>query len=127
MPMKYQPNAMQCAMLTVLLVTEYEKEKEKTTTRARISHITLRTISARTRLRASFLDEWIDALAELGWSAFPVGDHFAIIKTDTTEKWVRIASKRIRPTLKRVYSGDTAVFDELEMLGEAMEEPDWLE
>ena len=99
-------SAAEVAMLTIFLVTEYDNEKGKKTTRTRISQTTLRVISDRQRLRASLIEDWIDELSNLGWSAFPVGDNFAIIQTEAVEGWVRISAKRIRPTLRRISLGD---------------------
>ena len=106
-------SAAEVAMLTIFLVVAYDQEKSKTTTRARISGTTLRVISDRQRLRGAFIDEWVDELAGLGWSTFPVGDHFAIILTKTVEGWVRISSKRIRSTLRRISLGDDTALPEV--------------
>ena len=96
---KSRRSAAEVAMLTIFLVITYDKEKSKTTTRFRVSPSTLRIISERKRLHSAFIEDWIDELAEFGWSAFQVGDHFAIIHTEAVNGWVRISSKRIRSTL----------------------------
>jgi hypothetical protein len=113
MQIKSRREAAEVAMLTIFLVVAYDQEKSKTTTRARISQATLRVISERKRLHGSFIDEWMDELADLGWSAFPVGDHFAIIRTDTVDGWVRISTKRIRSILTRISIGDDAALEEV--------------
>ncbi len=104
------------AILTVYLVIAYDQEKQKTTTRARISQATLRIISERKRLHAAFIDEWIDELADLGWSVFQVGDHFALIQTEAVDGWVRISTKRIRPILQRLSIGDETALPEVAAL-----------
>lgn len=120
MPRHYRLSAAEVAILTLFLIKEYYREKEKPGTRARVSQQTLRIIAARKRLRSAFIDEWTDELAALGWSAFPVGDNFAIIRSEATEGWPRIGSKRIRDTLLRVHRGEAGALAEVE---EAIEEP----
>ena len=114
MPSNYRVTAADAATLTVHLVQEFDREKTKTSTRVRISQATLRAIANRVRLRGAFVDEWIDELDNVGWSAFPVGDHFGIIRTETTEGWVRIGSKRIRETLKFIHAGKPGVLAKIE-------------
>lgn len=103
----------EAAILTVFTISEYDQEKSKTTTRARIQQATLRILADRQRLRAAFVEDWIDELANLGWSTFPVGDGFGVIKTEAVSGWVRIGSKRIRPTLDRIRLGDESAFDDV--------------
>ncbi len=124
MPRFYRPSAADVAMLTIYLIRAYDQEKGKTTTRARLSEQTLRVMGSRINLRAAFKDEWIEELAALGWSAFPVGDHFGIIRTETTEGWVRIGSKRIRDQLQRIHRGDVGALAEIEKAIETPAEPD---
>jgi hypothetical protein len=113
MQIKSHRSATEVAMLTIFLIVAYNQEKSKTTTRVRISQATLRVISERKRLRGSFVEEWIDELADFGWSAFRVGDHFALILTETVEGWVRIGTKRIRSTLLRISIGDDEALAEV--------------
>ena len=111
--MMYQPSAAETAVLTVHLIRAYDEENDKATTRARVSTKTLRRISMRTILREAFVEEWIDAVGRLGWTAFPIGDHFALIQSKAIDGWPRIGSARISEVLQRVRRGDDSVFDEL--------------
>lgn len=120
--MTYHPTPAEVAILTVHLIAAYDDEKDKRTTRARISSRTLRRMSVRAHLREAFLNDWTDEVAELGWAVFPVGDNFALIHTDTIESWTRIGSQRVRPLLQRVRAGDDGVFAELLANREADEE-----
>jgi hypothetical protein len=122
--MIFQPSAPQVAILTVHLISAYDSEKDKVTTRARISAKTLRRISLRSVLREAFIQEWTDALGRLGWAAFPIGDHFALIQAKAITGWPRIASSRIDDVLWRVRRGDNPVFDELVVSNSEDEETD---
>jgi hypothetical protein len=113
MQVKSRRSTDEVAMLTIFLIIAYDQEKSKTTTRARISQATLRIISERKRLHHGFIDDWIDAMADFGWSVFPVADHFAVIQTDTVDGWVRIGTKRIRPMLQRLSIGDDTALEEV--------------
>lgn len=102
---------MQAALLTLHLIAAYDQEKGRSSTRLRVSARTLRRIALRPVLRDAFVDEWVLSLARLGWGAFQVGDHFALVQLKTVEGWTRVAPKRIDDTLQRVRDGDTSVFD----------------
>jgi hypothetical protein len=105
------PSASETALLTVHLIMRYDDEKGKKTTRARISAKTLRILSSRAHLRESFCEDWIDELGVLGWTAFPIGDHFALILSQTIADWPRLGATRIRDTLHRVRQNDQSVFE----------------
>jgi hypothetical protein len=111
---KYRPTAAEVAILVVFLMWSYDREKGRDTSRARISAKTLRTVSIRTKLREAFLDEFFDEMGTLGWTAFPVGDNFGLIRTETIDGWPRIGSSRVRPILDRVRAGDIEVFEQIE-------------
>ncbi len=106
-------SAAEVAMLTIFLFKEYDRDKGKNTSRARISQATLRVLSERQRLRASFVEDWIDELSSLGWSAFPVGDNFAIIETNTVTGWARISAKRLKSVMMRISIGDDSAMAEV--------------
>lgn len=114
MPRKYRLTAYKAAILTLHLLAVYSDDKGRGTARARISQATLRRLSGRTSLREVFVNEWIEELGLLGWSAFQVGDNFALIHTETIENWPRVASTRIREDLNKVLGGDDAEFDRIE-------------
>jgi hypothetical protein len=113
MPKPYRLSAYEAAILTIYLIQTYSQEKGRNASRARLSQSTLRRLADRERLRSAFIDEWIDELAALGWSAFPVGDKFAIVETATTDGWPRIATNRIRDELDRIHGGETRLIDEI--------------
>lgn len=114
MPRKYRLTAYKAAILTLHLLAVYGEDRGKGCARARISQATLRRISGRTSLREVFVNEWIEELGSLGWSAFQVGDNFALIHTETIDNWPRVASTRIRDDLNKVLCGDEAEFDRIE-------------
>jgi len=95
------------------MVKKYDELKGKHTTRARISTKTLRILSGRAYLRDTFCDAWRDQLSVLGWTAFPVGDHYALIRLATIDDWPRIGAARIRKIIQRICEGDQKVFDEI--------------
>jgi hypothetical protein len=107
MPRQYRLTACEAATVTTYLIRRYDLEKDKTTSRARISQQTLRIMAGRYLLRSAFVDDWTDELATVGWSVFPVGDHFGLIQTEATEGWPRIGSKRIKDELRDIHAGDT--------------------
>jgi hypothetical protein len=88
-------------------------EKKRNTTRARISAKTLRMISLRARLETVFLNDWLDHLSYLGWSGFPIGDNFGLIKSDVLEGWPRIGAFGIRKDIASLQRGDQSLIDEL--------------
>jgi len=113
MPKPYRLSAYEAAILTIYLIQAYGQEKGRNATRARISQATLRRLADRERLRSAFIDEWVDELAALGWSAFPVGDNFAIVESASTDGWPRIATSRIREELQKIHDGDTEEFERI--------------
>ena len=114
----YRQSAAEAAILAIFLIREFDREKAKMTTRARISESTLRIIANRRRLSGAFVDDWTDELAILGWSAFPVGDRFGMIRNDTADCWPRIASKRIQPVLQDLRRGDRTMWSRIEAVVE---------
>lgn len=113
MPRKYLPSVDEVAMLTIYVISFHETEE--TAGYARISRETLRKISLRKRLEVEgFVDKWIIELAELGWSAFPVGDEFGLVRSDIVPgSWCKVTSRPIRRHLDAIQKGDQSLFDEL--------------
>lgn len=109
----YRLSAFETAILTIHLIQSYSHEKGRNATRARISQATLRRLAARERLRTALIEEWIDELAALGWSAFPVGDNFAIVETASTDGWPRLATPRIGLELRKIHDGDADEFERI--------------
>jgi hypothetical protein len=86
-PRPYKPDALECAILLLLLVQPEER------TRARLAEITLKRLWSRRRLRDDFLREVQDWLFRAGWALFYAGTTFAIVKTKAVEGWPRVTYK----------------------------------
>ena len=106
--------ATEVAKITVYLVSAYDKEKRKNTSRFRISSKTLRRISGRAVLRDAFIEEWENALYYLNWNTLRVGDCFGLIRAKTIDDWSRISSTRIKSVIERVRTEDRDVWEEIE-------------
>jgi hypothetical protein len=98
-PRPYQPDAMECAILLLLLVGPEER------TRARLAEITLKRLWSRRRLRDEFLREVQEWLFRAGWALFYAGTTFGVIKTKSVEGWPRVTSKDLEANLKKVVRG----------------------
>jgi len=95
----YQPDAMECAILLLLLVGPEER------TRARLAEITLKRLWNRRRLRDEFLRDVQDWLFRAGWALFYAGTTFGIVKTKAVEGWPRVTSKELGNELEKVARG----------------------
>jgi hypothetical protein len=95
----YEPDAMECAILLLLLVGPEER------TRARLAEITLKRLWNRRRLRDEFLREVQDWLFRAGWALFYAGTTFGIVKTKAAEGWPRVTSKELGAELEKVARG----------------------
>jgi hypothetical protein len=98
-PQPYVPDALECALLLLLLVQPEER------TRARLAEITLKRLWNRRRLRDEFLREVQDWLFRAGWALFYAGTTFAIVKTKAVEGWPRVTSKDLGAELGKVARG----------------------
>jgi hypothetical protein len=96
----YEPDAMECAILLLLLVGPEER------TRARLAEITLKRLWNRRRLRDEFLRQVQDWLFRAGWALFHAGTTFAIVKTKAAEGWPRVTSKELGTELAKVARGE---------------------
>ena len=96
----YEPDAMECAILLLLLVGPEER------TRARLAEISLKRLWNRRRLRDDFLREVQDWLFRAGWALFYAGTTFAIVKTKAVEGWPRVTSKDLQAELVKVQRGE---------------------
>ncbi|WP_425252959.1 hypothetical protein ACPJXG_28260 [Janthinobacterium sp. NFX145] len=76
----------------------YEKEKDRQVNRYRFGLITLRKIANRKSIRASFVKELEDELAELNWLLITVGAEYAIVSLDKSEAWLKLSAKRLCDT-----------------------------
>jgi hypothetical protein len=99
MPRPYEPDAMECAILLLLLVKPQER------TRTRLAEITLKRLWNRRRLRDEFVGEVQDWLFRAGWALFYAGTTFGMVKTKAVEGWPRVTSKDLRPQLAKVARG----------------------
>lgn len=109
----YLPTPFEVAILTIELVRAYDMEYGRNSSRFRITSKTLRRVSNRGRFRDAFLDDWIDALALLGWAVIRIDDDFALIKSDTVAGWTRIASSRIDSLIRSVHDQEPGVLDDI--------------
>src|SRR5215472_11039857 len=96
----YQPDALECAILLLLLMQPKER------TRARVAEITLKRLWQRRRLGDEFLRDVQDWLFRAGWALFYAGTTFAIVKTKAVEGWPRVTSKDLLAELARVARGE---------------------
>jgi hypothetical protein len=99
-PRPYEPDALECAILLLLLVGPEER------TRARLAEITLKRLWNRRRLRDEFLRDVQDWLFRAGWALFYAGTTFGIVKTKAAEGWPRVTSKGLGAELAKVARGE---------------------
>jgi hypothetical protein len=95
----YQPDALECAILLLLLV------QSKDRTRARLAEITLKRLWKRRRLGDEFLREVQEWLFRAGWALFYAGTTFGLVKTKAVEGWPRVTSKELAADLTEVARG----------------------
>jgi hypothetical protein len=123
--------AEETALVTAYLIHLYENEIKKEISRLRLSRNSVRYLGLRDNLREAFVADWIDALAQWGWIAFPHGEEFGLVHASTISGWVRIGTKRVaedRKRLAKLNSADRSVLlDKMRTTLEqllASEEPD---
>lgn len=105
----------QTALLILRAHEAYEAESDRALTRFRLNRKTMRKLSGRTNLRDAFIDDVREELIEFGWSMFPVGDQYALLRLDRVDSWQRIAAGRISAELTQAISSPDAFdFDALE-------------
>jgi hypothetical protein len=95
----YQPDALECAILLMLLVQPKER------TRARLAEITLKRLWKRRRLGDEFLREVTEWLFRAGWALFYAGTTFGMVKTKSVEGWPRVTSKELEAELEKLARG----------------------
>jgi hypothetical protein len=109
----YQPSASELAILVVLLVQRYSRERGREVSRFRIARNSLRRLAIRDRLRDALVDEWIDIMAlQHGWLTFSHDEEFILLKAETTRTWTKIATKRCDDIIKRLRNGDGSAIDD---------------
>jgi hypothetical protein len=95
----HQPDAMECALLLLLLVQPKER------TRIRLAEITLKRLWKRRRLGDEFVAEVQEWLFRAGWALFYAGTTFGLVKVRSVEGWPRVTSKELGAELEKVASG----------------------
>jgi hypothetical protein len=95
----YQPDALECAILLLLLV------QPKGRTRIRLAEITLKRLWKRRRLGDEFVAEVQEWLFRAGWALFYAGTTFGLVKTKSVEGWPRVTSKELEAELEKVVRG----------------------
>ncbi len=83
------------AQLLAINAKLYEKEKDRQVNRYRFGLTTLRIIANRKSIRASFVAQLEDELAELNWLLITLGSEFAIVSLDKSEAWLKLGAKRL--------------------------------
>ena len=95
----YQPDALECAILLLLLVQPKERS------RIRLAEITLKRLWKRRRLGDEFVAEVQEWLFRAGWALFYAGTTFGLIKVRSVEGWPRVTSKELQTDLAKVARG----------------------
>lgn len=88
------------AKAILINLARYSDEKGKELSRFRMSRDSLRRVSNRRTLRASFVSDVIDAMAQLGWSCVNTetmtsDSELAFIQTPKIEAWPRLGVHRV--------------------------------
>lgn len=118
----YQPSPSELAILVVLMIQRYARERGREVSRLRLARNSLRRLAIRDRLRDALVEDWIDVMAlEHGWLTFTHDEEFLLLKVDTTLSWTKIATKRCDDIIKRLRKGDAAAIDDA--AGEIEEPP----
>lgn len=86
------------AQLLAINAKLYEQEKDRQVNRYRFGLPTLRIIANRKSIRASFVLQLEDELAELNWLLIDVGPEFAIVSLDKSDAWLKLSAKRLGDT-----------------------------
>ena len=102
-------------MLIAHLVERKSAEARKQVTRCKLSEMTLRSLLRRKLITPEFLIDVQNWLFQAGWVLFFAGESYALVKLSVVNGWMRIGSKRLKPTLSEVARG-TFNFQALERL-----------
>jgi hypothetical protein len=119
------PTAAELALLVVLLVQRYAKERSKEISRFRLSRGSLRRLAIRKRLRDALVDDWQDIMAlEHGWLVFVDSEDFVLIQAESAKTWTKIATKRCDDLITRLRAGDATAIQDADNEIEPTPEPD---
>jgi hypothetical protein len=87
-------SAQECAIVLLRLI-ELRNQDATSTTRVRLSELTLRRLWGRHRLERDFVDEVQEWLFRGGWTLFFAGTTYAAIRTSAVLNWSRLSSNRL--------------------------------
>jgi hypothetical protein len=87
-------SAQECAIVLLRLL-ELRNQDATSTTRVRLSELTLRRLWGRHRLERDFVDEVQEWLFRGGWTLFFAGTTYAAIRTSAVLNWSRLSSNRL--------------------------------
>jgi hypothetical protein len=87
-------SAQECAIVLLRLI-ELRNQDATSTTRVRLSELTLRRLWGRHRLDRDFVDEVQEWLFRGGWTLFFAGTTYAAIRTSAVLNWSRLSSNRL--------------------------------
>jgi hypothetical protein len=119
------PTAAELALLVVLLVQRYAKERSKEISRFRLARGSLRRLAIRKRLRDALVDDWQDIMAlEHGWLVFVDSEDFVLIQVESAKTWTKIATKRCDDLITRLRAGDATAIQDADNEIEPTPEPD---
>jgi hypothetical protein len=104
-----RPTPEQVAVLLIAMIRRVGG-KRGSGTRWRVSDKTIRKVSARAWLRATFRDELEEELAQLGYTLIPLtAGGYALIETAAFDSWPRVSTRdRLEAELAAIRSGDAA-------------------
>jgi hypothetical protein len=102
----HKPDALEGALLLLLLVQRREAETGKGVTRFRVSESTMCRLFNRRRIPLEYLHDVEEWLLSAGWALFYAGSAYAMIRTDAVDGWVRLASSRIGDEINQVARGE---------------------
>ena len=109
----HQPSPAELAILVILMVQRYSRERGREVSRFRMARNSLRRLAIRDRLRDALVDDWIDVMAlEHGWLTFTHDEEFLLLKAETSKTWTKIATKRCDDIIKRLRKGDGSAIDD---------------
>jgi hypothetical protein len=87
-------NAQECAIVLLRLI-ELRNQDPASTTRVRLSELTLRRLWGRHRLDRDFVEEVQEWLFRGGWTLFFAGTTYAAVRTSAVLNWSRLSSNRL--------------------------------
>ena len=121
----YQPNAMECALLFLMLIdAKSEEDNGKRPRRLRLAEITVRRMTSRRYVSPEFLREVQDWLDRAGWTLFFAGDSYALLRSSAVKGWPRLTSAPLKKELGAVRSGRFAFAEHYYLLREDADEAD---